>query len=47
MAAVDRLNPENAAEEAEKERKRAIIAAAMERARQRAKAAEKPDDDKE
>jgi electron transport complex protein RnfB len=39
MAAVDRLNPENAAEEAEKERKRAIIAAAMERARQRAKAA--------
>jgi electron transport complex protein RnfB len=39
MAAVDRLNPENAAEEAEKERKRAIIAAAMERARQRAEAA--------
>jgi len=38
MEAVDRLSPENAAEEAEKERKRQIIAAAMERARQRAEA---------
>ncbi|QGZ41432.1 electron transport complex protein RnfB [Pseudoduganella flava] len=38
-AAVERLNPENAAEQAEKERKRAIIAAAMERARLRAEAA--------
>jgi electron transport complex protein RnfB len=46
MAAVDRLSPENAAEEAEKERKRAIIAAAMERARQRAEAA-KADKDAE
>ena len=34
-AAVDRLNPENDAEAAEKERKRQIIAAAMERARKR------------
>ena len=38
MEAVDRLAPENSAEEAEKERKRQIIAAAMERARQRAEA---------
>jgi electron transport complex protein RnfB len=35
-AAVERLSPENEAELAEKERKRQIIAAAMERARQRA-----------
>ena len=34
-AAVDRLSPENDAEAAEKERKRQIIAAAMERARKR------------
>ena len=34
-AAVDRLTPENDAEAAEKERKRQIIAAAMERARKR------------
>lgn len=46
MAAVERLSPENAAEEAEKERKRAIIAAAMERARLRAEAA-KADKDQE
>jgi electron transport complex protein RnfB len=39
MAAVDNLAPENAAEQAEKERKRAIIAAAMERARLKAEAA--------
>lgn len=37
-AAVERLTPENEAELAEKERKRQIIAAAMERARQRAEA---------
>ncbi|MYN01443.1 electron transport complex subunit RsxB [Pseudoduganella sp. DS3] len=37
-AAVERLSPENDAEAAEKERKRQIIAAAMERARQRAEA---------
>lgn len=37
-AAVERLSPENDAEQAEKERKRQIIAAAMERARQRAEA---------
>ncbi len=37
-AAVERLSPENEAEQAEKERKRQIIAAAMERARQRAEA---------
>jgi len=37
-AAVERLSPENEAELAEKERKRQIIAAAMERARQRAEA---------
>ena len=36
--AVERLTPENEAELAEKERKRQIIAAAMERARQRAEA---------
>jgi electron transport complex protein RnfB len=36
--AVERLTPENTAEEAEKERKRQIIAAAMERARLRAEA---------
>jgi electron transport complex protein RnfB len=36
--AVERLSPENEAEQAEKERKRQIIAAAMERARQRAEA---------
>jgi len=40
-AAVDRLNPENDAEAAEKERKRQIIAAAMERARKRGEG--KPD----
>ncbi|UMR32909.1 electron transport complex subunit RsxB [Massilia sp. MB5] len=39
LAAVDRLSPENEAEQAEKERKRAIIAAAMERARLKAEAA--------
>nr|WP_305089233.1 electron transport complex subunit RsxB [Massilia sp. YIM B04103] len=39
LAAVDRLSPENDAEQAEKERKRAIIAAAMERARLKAEAA--------
>jgi electron transport complex protein RnfB len=39
MAAVDNLAPENAAEQAEKERKRAIIAAAMGRARVKAEAA--------
>lgn len=37
-AAVERLSPENDAEQAEKERKRQIIAAAMERARLRAEA---------
>jgi electron transport complex protein RnfB len=41
MEAVARLSPANAAEEAEKERKRQIIAAAMERARQRAEADKK------
>jgi electron transport complex protein RnfB len=41
MAAVDRLSPDNAAELAEKERKRAIIAAAMERARLKAAEAKK------
>ena len=35
---MERLTPENEAEQAEKERKRQIIAAAMERARQRAEA---------
>jgi electron transport complex protein RnfB len=40
-AAVERLQPENDAEQAEKERKRQIIAAAMERARQRAEADKK------
>jgi electron transport complex protein RnfB len=40
-AAVERLVPENDAEQAEKERKRQIIAAAMERARQRAEADKK------
>jgi electron transport complex protein RnfB len=40
-AAVERLSPENEAELAEKERKRQIIAAAMERARQRAEADKK------
>jgi electron transport complex protein RnfB len=40
-AAVERLSPENEAEQAEKERKRQIIAAAMERARQRAEADKK------
>jgi electron transport complex protein RnfB len=39
--AVERLTPENEAELAEKERKRQIIAAAMERARQRAEADKK------
>jgi electron transport complex protein RnfB len=39
MVAVENLAPENAAELAEKERKRAIIAAAMERARLKAEAA--------
>nr|WP_233410524.1 electron transport complex subunit RsxB [Rugamonas sp. CCM 8940] len=39
LRAVDDLAPENAAEQAEKERKRAIIAAAMERARLKAEAA--------
>jgi electron transport complex protein RnfB len=39
LEAVDNLAPENAAEQAEKERKRAIIAAAMERARLKAEAA--------
>ncbi|WUR14460.1 electron transport complex subunit RsxB [[Empedobacter] haloabium] len=46
MQAVDRLNPENAAELAEKERKRAIIAAAMERARLKAQAAKAAVEDK-
>ena len=44
MAAVDRLNPDNAAELVEKERKRAIIAAAMERARLKAEAAKAAND---
>ncbi len=47
MEAVTRLAPENAAEVAEKERKRAIIAAAMERARLKAEAAKAAASDKE
>src|SRR5471030_1983448 len=39
MHAVDALDPASAAEQAEKERKRAIIAAAMERARLKKEAA--------
>ncbi|NRR34138.1 electron transport complex subunit RsxB [Oxalobacteraceae bacterium] len=39
LVAVDALTPADAAEQAEKERKRAIIAAAMERARLKAEAA--------
>ena len=43
LRAVDQLAPENTAEQAEKERKRAIIAAAMERARLKAEAAKAGD----
>jgi electron transport complex protein RnfB len=46
MKAVAALTPANAAEEAEKERKRAIIAAAMERARLKKEAASNDDDKK-
>ncbi|GGC22713.1 electron transport complex subunit RsxB [Pseudoduganella buxea] len=47
MEAVTRLTPDNAAELAEKERKRAIIAAAMERARLKAEAAKAAASDKD
>ncbi len=43
LRAVDQLAPENSAEQLEKERKRAIIAAAMERARLKAEAAKAGD----